>query len=399
VKDGCENKITEQDGFLLRATNWSANMTNQLDFSLPGREAISLTPFSRTGIVINLIILLIVCGILVLLLMRSGSQPIIMKGVTLSDASQKELALKLEQQGLQDSAAAAWIEYLSIAVQKPDDIARIWFRIGKLFQDTHQYEKALDAYYRSEHFAKVDEISSEIARRIQECLESMGKFAALRDELSFRVNMKNTTADNSNNSARDTVVAEIGAQKITLSDLDHRIEKEIDRQLSLMAPSISDDLKKQQKEALLKELTTTTQRQRMLNQYLAEEILYREARASNLMEDPDIQAEVQNQERAILAQKVIQKAYAELIKITPEDLATYYEAHKEDYQKQQKKFEDVQNEIYSALRIQKEKEAREYVLSQLREKYDVVIHTSSLPMNQKKESGNGPDSGGDNKVP
>jgi hypothetical protein len=368
-------------------------MTDNLDFSLPRHDAAPPLSFPKAGIVINLIILLMVSGILALFLSRSEKQSLILKSAALSDAGQKDLALKLEQQGLHDAAAAAWIEYLSIAIQKPDDIARIWFRIGKLFQDARQYEKALDAYYRSEHFAKVDEISPEIARRVQECLESMGKFAALRDELSSRVGIQDTTADQSKKADRDTVLAEIGAQKITLSDLDHRIEKEINRQLYMIAPDMPDDQKNKRKEALLKEFSSTSQRERILSQYLAEEILYREARATNLLEDPDVQAELKNQERAILAQKVMQKANAELIKITPGDLATYYEAHKEDYQTQQKKFEDVQNEVYAALRAQKEKEVREYVLSQLKEKYDVVIHTSALPQDPKKQPDKPKDSG------
>jgi hypothetical protein len=361
-------------------------MTDKLDFSIPGRNATVQPLSSKIGIIINIIILLMTCGIFFLLLMRFGKESLVRKGTTLSDTSQKELALKLEQQGLQDSAANAWIEYLSIADQKQDDAARIWFRIGRLFQDARQYEKALDAYYRSEHFAKVDEISSETARRIQECLESMGKFAALRDELSSRVGIQDTTVDNAKKADRDIVVAEIGAQKITLSDLDHRIEKEIDRQLSLIALDMTDEQKNKQKEALLKEFSSTSQRERILNQYLAEEILYREARASNLLEDKNVQDEIRNQERAILAQKVMQKAYSELIRITPGDLTTFYEAHKDDYQKQQKKFEDVQNEVYSAIRTQKEKEVREYVLSKLKEKYDVVIHTSVMMLNPKKEN-------------
>jgi hypothetical protein len=101
------------------------------------------------------------------------------------------------------------------------------------------------------------------------------------------------------------------------------------------------------------------------------------------MEDPDVQAEIKNNERSILAHKVIQKAYSELIKISPGDLKTYYEAHKEEYQKQQKAFADVQNEVYAALRTQKEQEVREYVLSQLKDKYDVVIHTSVMKKDGK----------------
>jgi hypothetical protein len=363
-------------------------MKDQLDFSLPERRK-QRPPGSLKWIVaINLTILMIVSGILFILILtiRTAKEPRPEKAGALSETHLKNLALKFEQQELHDSAVDAWLEYLKAADLKQEECARIWYRVGNLFQKEKKYEKALDAYYRSEQFARVEDFSSEISRRVQECLESLGKFAALRNELSSRVGIKDASTNDSIPSQRDAVLAEIGPQKITLSDLDHRIEQEIQRQFAMVAPDMSDEMKKRQKEALLKQFSTTDHRHRVLNEYLAEEILYREALASRLMEDPDIQAEIQNHQRAILVQKVIQNAYAELIKITRSDLVTYYEAHKEQYQNQKKSFDDVQNEIYAALRAQKEEEVSAYVLSQLRDKYDVVIHAAAMPTELKEKT-------------
>ncbi len=57
---------------------------------------------------------------------------------------QKKLALKLESQGLSASSAIAWKEYLDKTNLENSEAALIWYRIGKLFQDDHAYENALE---------------------------------------------------------------------------------------------------------------------------------------------------------------------------------------------------------------------------------------------------------------
>ena len=101
----------------------------------------------------------------------------------LSGKKLEELALKLEDQKLSGAAARTWIEYLETARPGGEEAARIWFRVGKLHQDASEYEPALEAYYRSEALAKIDELEPEISKRTADCLEALGKFAALNYEL------------------------------------------------------------------------------------------------------------------------------------------------------------------------------------------------------------------------
>jgi len=184
-------------------------------------------------------------------------------------------------------------------------------------------------------------------------------------------------------------VAEIGPEKITRSDLDHLIEKTIDQQLSPVAAYLPETMYHQQKEALLKQFSGTTQRTEFLNQYLARELLYREARKQSLTASPQILSEIRDQEKALLAEKMIEKAYAENIHILPDELRAYYEAHKEAYQDAEKKtirpFEEVKNQVYAALRAEKKKQIREALIDHLRDKYDVVIHASVPVLKEKTE--------------
>jgi parvulin-like peptidyl-prolyl isomerase len=306
-------------------------MTDKLDLSLPERNAPGSPPLPKTMIIINLLILVMVGAVLAVVVLKNTRSENKQEGAALSGEVRKQLALKLEKQEMNVLAATAWQDYLSVGRPKADEAAKIWYRIGTLYQADRQYGKALAAYYRSEGFARIPELSPEISRRVQESLESLGEFAALRDELAERVGVTNAKPGSPPASDRSAIVAEIGPEKITLSDLDHRIEKAISRQLAMMSPDMPEDILNQQKESLLKPFSTTEQRERFLTQYLAEEILYREARASKLSDDPDVQAEIKEQTRAILAQREIDQAYEKNIKITDGDLKTYYDAHKEDY--------------------------------------------------------------------
>ena len=185
----------------------------------------------------------------------------------------------------------------------------------------------------------------------------------------------------------DEVVAEIGPEKITESDLDQWIEAQIERQLSRMAPYMPDEQLKKQKEAFLKEFSISSQRQMLLGQMIGEEVFYRKAIELKLPEDPEVQAEIKRQERALLAGDLMQKEFALRINITESDLKTYYEAHRQDYTTEaeeegsepvQKPFEDVRNEIYQALRSQKQQEVQRNLLDELKETYNVVIHRSAF---------------------
>ena len=97
-----------------------------LDFSIPGRERKVERSHSRLlfiMIVIGLIILLANTAVL-LLFNRSNKNP--SQDTVLSSENQKQLALKLEKQGLNNAAADAWKEYLITAPINPQEAARIW---------------------------------------------------------------------------------------------------------------------------------------------------------------------------------------------------------------------------------------------------------------------------------
>ncbi len=286
----------------------------------------------------------------------------------------RDLALKYEKQALWEQAAVTWREYLELTELDAEGRAKIWYRIGKLCQDTGEYQKALAAYYRSESHARVPELESDINRRVQECLEISGLFAALRYELEDRVGVEKTATG-------ETVVAEIGASKITRAELDRRIEEQIERQLAMMAPFMTEEDRNARKDMMLKQLSSEQARRQALNQIVLEEILYRKAREDKLTEDPTVRAIIRGAERSILAQQVLEREYAEQIKILPVDLETYYQAHKQD-------FREPEQALISHILLE-DRAAAQKALARLREGADFAELAERLSRDPKTKDKGG----------
>jgi hypothetical protein len=325
--------------------------------------------------VVVLLILVCAIGVVnVVLALRPAEQRKVRSG-GLSREGLEELALKFEKQNLPGAAARVWIEYLDAASPDDEERARIWYRVGKIHQNGGNYEMALEAFYRSEGIAKLDELETEIGRRTAECLENLGKFAALRFALEER-----TTFAGGDSTAGTDVLAEIGNWKITRAELDMMVEAEIEAQLSQLAGSLTPEEQQAQKERLLDEVLRSGERAQWLEQFIAEELLYRSAREERIFEDPEVRSLLRNVERKLLAQKMMDREYAFRITVTPEELRSYYDAHRDDFKVdgEQKDFDAVRSEVYAAVRRQKEMEVQRQVLGALKEKYDVVIHHSKL---------------------
>lgn len=300
----------------------------KLDFSLPERSPVQVVAKGGGGFSIWLLVLIALVGANLYLTWKRGPQgeaqtASVQGGLPADDL--KQLALKLEKQGLSRAAAGVWKEYLA-STDREADPSSIWYRIGNLHQAADEHELALEAYYRSESLGGKEELASETGRKVQDSLEALGKFAALKHELAERVGLNEDAGQESGE-----VVAEIGAQKITNVELDRQIEALIENQLGMMAGQLSPEQRKQQKEAMLKRFSNDQQRLQFLNSYIVQEILYRKARASKLTEDPGVRAQLREAERSLLARQVMETEMKRTILISETDVAGFFAMKKGDY--------------------------------------------------------------------
>jgi len=220
-----------------------------LNFSLP-----QLPPSKKAGLALTSqqllmgIAALVVLNLIVTLLKQPGApqKAAATPHGSFDAESSKKLALKMEQQGLTEAATGAWMEYLATASPEPKEAADIWYRTGKLQQNAHAFEAALNAFYRAEALQPDSAIASDLGRSIEESLEATCRFAALRNELANRVALKQDAGK-----AGNEVVAEIGTEKITEAELDRRIEERIESELARFGARLPEAERAKRKEEML----------------------------------------------------------------------------------------------------------------------------------------------------
>ena len=298
----------------------------------------------------------------------------------------ERLALKLEKQELYGAAAETWIEYLGAASPGADARARIWYRIGRMREQSGDCESALAAYYRSEQISALPELEQEISMAAERCLTRLARFAALRSDLAVRTSIG---ADEGPGSA---VLAEIGAEKITRDMLIAMIEADVDAQVAQMAAGLPADQVRARREKILEEVMKETDLGKWLERFIAEEILFRYAMEENLHEDPEVAEMSRRIERNLLTSQVLAREYANSVSVTGDEMRAWYSANGAKLAGAAgleggavPLFDDVKEQVYAAVRREKEMAVQSALLEKLIDRYDVVIHAAKPGAEQKEQ--------------
>jgi peptidyl-prolyl cis-trans isomerase C len=298
-------------------------MDEKLDFSLPQKPSKGSGTGAFTTLLLVVLVVLAAANLVVTLSAKRGGTSATAQGLSADQV--KALASKLAERNLYQQAAAAWRDYLATARLSDAEQARIHFQIGVLLQKAGLSGEAIEQFYRSETAAQDKELGPQINAHVKECFESLGEFSALRYELMDR------TSINPSQGAGDKVVAEIGPEKITESQLDALIEESIENQLASMAPFMTPDQLNEQKKRALEQTRSPQAKQQFLQGWLGQEILYRQALQENLSDKPETKRLVHELMRGALSQQLMNEQLASRIHITDSDLQTYYTANKEKY--------------------------------------------------------------------
>ncbi len=298
-------------------------MAEKLDFSLPERK-----PRGSAGGAFTVLLLLVLVALAAanLVVALSGTKPMSSGSAHgLSGEQVKNLAARLAQRNLYQQAAAAWQDYLATADLAASEQANIHFQIGTLLEKAGLYGDAIEQYYRSEAVADVEGLRAQLNAHVKECFEKSGKFAALRYELMDRTSLQPSQT------AGGKVVAEIGAQKITEAQLDAAFEERIESQMAPMKAFLTPERLNEQKKRALEQFRDPQAKQEFLQNWLAEEILYRQALQEELGEKPEVKRLVHELTRGALSQQLMNEQIASRVNVTETDLQTYYAANKDKY--------------------------------------------------------------------
>ena len=363
-------------------------MEEKLDFSLPEKkQKYSLIP----KLTLILLLVLVILATVNLLKPSYEKPPLVNSSSSLSQDKVKELASKLASRNLYTRAARVWQDYLSFAKVPDTERAKALFQVGTLLEKAGLYEEAIEYYYRSEITAKLSELEQQINTHIKGCFERLGKFSALRYELMDRTSFKKSK------DADGKIVAEIGAEKITESDLDAIIERTIENQLAPMTAFMTTEQLNEQKRKILEQYKEPAAREQFLQSWMVQEILYRQALEEELAEKPKVKSLIEELTRSALSRQLMNAQLAGKINITDTDLQTYYNANKEKFVEpadvedpnsveRQKSFEEVRDQIASELIARKGKDIQQSLIKQLMDKYGVIIHTSAMKETEQSDS-------------
>ncbi len=224
----------------------------------------------------------------------------------------RELAGKLLSAGLKGKAIEQYERYLSETDLPADRRARIAYTLGTLSMDEGNYEDALSWLYQVEMLDPKTELAPEVGSKIVACLERLGRSAQAQYSLEARSSLDK---DHGDEFKGKQVVAKIGKDAITLSELDEAIEA----MPEWMRPPAGDPAKKEA----------------FLEQYVAQELLYRKAKRLEIDKDPSIRKQAERALRQLMIQKVLEDELKDKVKVSEDDVELYYQAHRDRYREKE----------------------------------------------------------------
>lgn len=267
----------------------------------------------------------------------------------------REVASKLKSAGALDEAAALYEVYLATTDAPAKTRANVAYSLGSTYLDGGRYEKALRWFYEAESLG-VGELRDQLAKKIVHSLESLGRYHSAKAVLDSRVALD--AADAVKRSEDDPVVAKIGDEEIYRSQV-----------LRLL-----DDLPPQ----MASQLAGAGQRGELLKKYVADELLWRKAVKLEYDKKPEVRRSYEALLKQLAISKFVEDEVMSQIKVDPQDLENFFEAHREQYEKDGEKLEKMPPEVERDYRMAKVQSAYQEVIDSELKTEDVKLFPEKM---------------------
>ncbi len=303
----------------------------------------------------------LVVAVLMVMLVACSSQN--SKSIA-DEKSVLELANAYYTNGLYQAAVEQYLQYLQDFSLSPARVANTYYTIGNIyFERLHDYEKALEYYFKVKYLFPKNPLQKEVSKKIVACLERLE-----RTQDAVRVMQNEAALDTAQAHVNrpGAVLAEIGSRKITQGDLDFEIQK--------LPPALQEQFNDPQKKKAL------------LQQMILQDLLFESAKRQGLDKDKEIIEGVFQAKKALMANKLLQMELAKKVKIEPEELELYYQAHKDRYAEKdqqgnlvrQKAFAEVQQQVAQDLLNEKQQKAYQELAERLMKAEGVKIYEQRI---------------------
>ncbi len=244
----------------------------------------------------------------------------------------KDVAVRLQRDNLPEAAARAYQEYLESAGLDDREEANILMEIGNELARAGKYEEALGNYFRASH--NISEANrNALQRKIMECLQRLGKHAEQGYELADQIEPRPGGAQGKTAGDQDAgkVVAWIGTEKITASDLDYRISQEIEERAAAI-PGLPPERVAELKAQAQKQFQSPQMKLMKLKEIVAREVLLREGLEREVDKSQRVQRRVRDFRRDAVVEEMVLSALRDRIKVSESDLRNFYRANPSRYQ-------------------------------------------------------------------
>lgn len=219
--------------------------------------------------------------------------------------TQLDYANLLLSKGLLEEAGLAYQDYIDKAKLDKKELSKIYYKLGNIYLDSHQYEKALAIFYKIETLDCPIEFKEELSQKIVQALEDLGMTTQAQYELETRTSLKKKEEK------KEKIIAQIGKEEIS--------EREIKEALNGLP------------QWMQKEFLTPSGKKEFIRQYVGQEVLYRKAKRLGLDKNPKIRKNIAFLIKQIVVEEFLKKEIEEKLKYTEDDLKLYYQANKNDY--------------------------------------------------------------------
>ena len=254
-------------------------------------------------IILTIVILIIIAGLIFVRNITSYANS--HQRSSWTDKMQLEYANTLLAKGLNVNAAQAFEAYIEEGIGNKKDLASISYKLGNIYMDLKEYEKALASFYRSEILDPNVGYGLDINQKIVSALESLGLSQQAQYELENRTAIKPTTQKN------ELIAVRIGKREISNEEIDMVINR----------------LPEQVRQGL----NSNDAKLRFVREYVATEVLYEKGKKLGLDKSINARAAVEDFKKQLVLQELLREEINKELKVTPEDVLLYYQANKDRY--------------------------------------------------------------------
>jgi len=300
-------------------------------------------------------------SIMILISLLSCSEQ---KSNQISEEKKLSLANNFYNNELYEAAIQEYLEYVNNYDIDNNRKANSIYTIANIyFERLHDYQKALEYYFRVKYLYPESNLQNEVGKKIVNCLERLE-----RSQDAQRVLNKETALfeDESQESKPGEVLCTIGDKKITQGDLDF--------ELNQLPPYIRS------------QISTNDQKLEFLKQKIAQELLYDSAKRKGLDKDKEILESTFRAKKEIMAQKILSEEIQKMINISEDDVELYFKANKDKYAekdeegniKKHKSFQEAGQIAANDLMREKQEKAYAQLLERLMKAQNVKIFENKI---------------------